>query len=280
MKKTGFLITVFLLTLASFYLKSQELISNRSVTGVCYAGDKVNRIYIPPPKSFKTKSGSKGGGDITVVYTGFSAEAKAAVEYSVSILESVLPSDLKMTIKASWTKISTSGVLGNSAITGFAGGWGINAFEPMAFYPVTVAEKIAGRSLNEDHEADVELVLNSTAKWYLGTDGNTPVSKYDLVTVVIHELCHGLGFFDSMNAENSVGSYGIGKIPVIYDKFVENLIEKRLTDTTVFSQNSKDLYDELVGGQLYFSGPLTRRYLSGGRARHGTRVPVFLISMS
>lgn len=267
MKKTGFLITVFLLTLASFYLKSQELISNRSVTGVCYAGDKVNRIYIPPPKSFKTKSGSKGGGDITVVYTGFSAEAKAAVEYAVSILESVLPSDLKMTIKASWTKISTSGVLGNSAITGFAGGWGINAFEPMAFYPVTVAEKIAGRSLNEDHEADVELVLNSTAKWYLGTDGNTPVSKYDLVTVVIHELCHGLGFFDSMNAENSVGSYGIGKIPVIYDKFVENLIEKRLTDTTVFSQNSKDLYDELVGGQLYFSGPLTRRYLSGGRAR-------------
>jgi len=267
MKKSGFLTIVFLLTLTFFDLKSQELISNHSVTGICYAGNKVNRIYIPPPKIFKMKSGSKGGGSITVVYTGFSTEAKTAVEYAVSILEAVLPSDVKMTIKASWTKISTAGVLGNSSITGFAGGWGIDAFEPMAYYPVTVAEKIAGKSLNEDHEADVELILNSTAKWYLGTDGNTPVSKYDLVTVVIHELCHGLGFFDSMNAESSVGSYGIGTIPIIYDKFVENLVEKRLTDTTLFSQNSKDLYDELVGGQLYFAGPLTRRYLSGGRAR-------------
>jgi hypothetical protein len=172
-----------------------------------------------------------------------------------------------MMIKASWTKISTAGVLGNSSITGFAGGWGIDALDPMAYYPVTVAEKIAGKSLNEDNEADVELVLNSTAKWYMGTDGNTPVSKYDLVTVVIHELCHGLGFFDSMNAENSVGSYGLGTIPIIYDKFVENLVEKKLTDTTLFSQNSKDLYDQLVGGQLYFAGPLTVKYLSGSRAR-------------
>jgi hypothetical protein len=152
-----------------------------------------------------------------------------------------------MTIKASWTKISSAGVLGNSSITMFAGGWAINAFDPFAYYPVTVAEKIAGRSLNEDNEADVELVLNSTVKWYLGTDGNTPVSKYDLVTVVIHELCHGLGFFDSMDAENSAGSYGLGTIPIIYDKYVQNLLEKKLTDTTLFSQNSKDLYDALVG---------------------------------
>ena len=269
MKQIGFLVVVFLFLFAFPFsdLKAQGLIFNRSVTGICYAGNKINKVYIPPPKSFMTKSGSKGGGVITVIYTGFSAEAKAAVDYAVKIIESILPPDLKLTIKASWTRISTAGVLGNSSITSFAGGWGIDALEPMALYPVTVAEKIAGRSLNEDNEADVELVLNSTAKWYFGTDGNTPVSKYDLVTVVLHELCHGLGFFDSLDAENGAGSYGIGTIPIIYDKFVENLFEKRLTDTTLFRQNSEDLYNELVGGQLYFSGPLTRRYLSGGRAR-------------
>ncbi|TFG43752.1 MAG: T9SS type A sorting domain-containing protein, partial [Bacteroidia bacterium] len=141
------------------------------------------------------------------------------------------------------------------------------ALEPMAYYPITIAEKIAGEGLNEEHEADVELVLNSSAKWYLGTDGNSPVSKYDLVTVVIHEICHGLGFFDSMDAENSVGSYGLGSVPIIYDKLIENLSEKRLTDTTYFKQNSASLYQELVSGQLYFAGPVTRRYLSGARAR-------------
>jgi hypothetical protein len=267
MRRIIIIIAVFLLLFPVAGIKAQELISNRSITGVCYAGNKVKRIYIPPPKSFLIKSDSKGGGKITVIYSGFTTEARTAVEYAVKILESMLPSDLKMTIKTSWTRISTAGVLGNSSITGFAGGWGIDALDPMAFYPVTVAEKIAGKSLNEDYEADVELVLNSSAKWYFGTDGNTPVSKYDLVTVVIHELCHGLGFFDSMDVVNSAGSYGIGTIPVIYDKFVENLTGKKLTDTTYFKQNSFSLYQELVSGQLYFNGPLTRRYLSGNRAR-------------
>jgi hypothetical protein len=267
MRKKGILITVFLVLFPVLILKAQELISNKSVTGVCYAGNRVNRIYIPPPKSFRTMSDSKGGGKITVIYSGFSSEPRTAVEYAVQILESVLPSDLKMTIKASWSKISNSGVLGNSSITAYSAGWAIDAIEPMVFYPVTIAEKIAGKGLNGDFEADVELVLNSSARWYLGTDGKTPVDKYDLVTVVIHELCHGLGFFDSMNAEGSVGSYGIGTLPIIYDKFVENLSGKKLTDTIFFRQNSNDLYTELISGQLYFGGPLTRRHLSGNRAR-------------
>jgi hypothetical protein len=267
MRRAGISIAVLLFLFPVTGIKSQDLISNRSITGVCYAGNKVKRIYIPPPKSFLTRSDSKGGGKITVAYSGFSAEARTALEFAVNILESVLPSDVKVNVKASWTRISSAGVLGNSSITGFATGWGIDALDPIAYYPVTVAEKIAGKSLNEDYEADVELVLNSSAKWYLGTDGNTPTSKYDLVTVVLHELCHGLGFFDSMDTENSLGSYGIGTIPVIYDKFVENLTQKKLTDTTLFKQNSTNLYLELIGGQLYFNGPLTRRYLSGNRAR-------------
>lgn len=267
MRRTGILIAVFIFLFPIACLKAQELISNHSITGVCYAGTKVNRIYIPPPKRFRAKSNSKGGAKITVVYSGFTAEAKTAVEYAVNILESVLPSDAKITIKASWTRISSAGVLGNSSITGFAAGWGIDALDPIAYYPVTVAEKIAGKSLNEDNEADVELELNNTTKWYLGTDGNTPVSKYDLVTVVIHELCHGLGFFSSMDVENSLGSYGIFTIPTIYDKLVEELTGKRLTDTAYFKQNSANLYLQLVSGQLYFGGPLTQRYLSSNRAR-------------
>ncbi|HBC80321.1 MAG TPA: hypothetical protein DEO60_14440 [Bacteroidales bacterium] len=267
MRSAGILSAVFLFLFPVTGIKSQDIIPNRSITGVCYAGNNIKRIYIPPPKNFLKRSGSKGGGNIDVAYIGFSAEARTAVDYAVKILESVLPPDVKINVKASWTRISSAGVLGNSSITGFATGWGINALDPVAYYPVTVAEKIAGKSLNEEYEADVELVLNSTAKWYLGTDGNTPVAKYDLVTVVIHELCHGLGFFDSMDAENSLGSYGINTIPVVYDKFVENLTQKKLTDTSLFRQNSANLYLELIGGQLFFNGPLTRRYLSGNRAR-------------
>lgn len=267
MKIAVYIVNFFLFFFPVLSVNAQELISNRSVTGVSYAGNKVNKIYVPPPKSFFDHAGSKGGGKITVFYSGFSAEARVAVDFAVKVLESVLPSDLKMTIRASWTNIPDAGVLGHSSITSLAAGWAINALEPYAYYPVALGEKIAGRNLNEDIEADVELVLNSSGKWYFGTDGNTPVSKYDLVTVVIHELCHGLGFFDSMNAEYSLGSYGIGLIPIIYDKFVETQTETRLTDTTNFTQNTTNLYLALVSGQLFFGGPLTRRYLSGNRPK-------------
>ena len=267
MKRLIPFIAFVLFVLPTFSLQAQNLISNNSVTGVCYAGTRVNRIYIPPPMGALRRADSKGGGAITVIYTGFSAEAKAAVAFAVKILEGILPADLKMTIKASWTKISNASILGNSSITAFAAGWGIDALNPLAFYPVTVAEKISEKSLNLDTDADVELVLNSTVRWYLGTDGNTPTSKYDLVTVVLHELCHGLGFFDSMDTQGTTGSYGIGGYPVIYDTFVENLAGNKLTDTLLFRQNSAELYNELTGGQLYFNGPVTRRYLNGDRAR-------------
>ena len=174
-------------------------------------------------KELRKEWDQKEAGTINVSYTGFTTPAQTAVAYAVDILEAMLPPDTKIFAKVSWTNISNTGVLANSSITGYAGGWGIDALDPYAFYPVTVAEKIAGKNLNEENEADIELVINSTVNWYLGTDGNTPSTRYDLVTVVIHELCHGLGFFDSMDVENSLGFYGLGSIPVIYDTFVENL---------------------------------------------------------
>lgn len=267
MKRTSVLLFHILLFFSLHSLKAQDYIPNRSKTGICYAGEKVNRVFIPPPKGFFERSAAKGGGNISVSFTGFPDNARAAVEYAVKILESILPSDATLTVKASWRKISSGGVLGNSTITGFAAGWSIDALKPEAYYPVTVAEKISGRNINEPNEADVELVLNSSAKWYLGTDGNTPATQYDLVTVVIHELCHGLGFFDSMDVMNTSGTYGLGSFPVIYDTFVENLLREKLTDTTLFQRDTEELYEELTGGQLYFNGPLTRNYLSAGRPR-------------
>jgi hypothetical protein len=262
-------------------VQAQKLIPNSSVTGVCYAGNKINRIYIPPPDSFFKKSGSKSGGSITVYYTGFSSQGIAAVEYAVSILETMLPADTKMTIKASWEKISTAGVLANSSITGYAGGWGIDALNPLALYPVALAEKIAGESLNDDLQGDFIITVNNSINWYLGTDGKPPDKMYDLVTVVLHEVCHGLGFFDSMNISNTYGHYGYSihlmlndsvpiindTIPMIYDTFIENLAGKRLTDTLQFINNSGGLTSQITGGQLYFNGPLLKYYTSGSRAR-------------
>ena len=250
-------------------LKAQELIRNSSVTGVCYAGKKISRMYIPPPKEFYRNGRSTGGGVITVNYTGFSAQAKAAVDYAVLVLEKLLPADTRFTIDASWTKISTSGVLAQSSITGYAAGWGIDALNPVSLYPVALAEKIAGRSLNNSAQGEITLAVNSSINnWYFGTDGNTSNSQYDLVMVAMHEICHGLGFFDSFSLTGNIGSYGISSIPKIYDSLIENSTASKLTDTLKFLNPSSLLGSQLVGNQLYFNGPLLQKYTSSFPLRY------------
>jgi hypothetical protein len=260
MKRHLSLLIVLLVFNSILPLGAQHLIKNSSLTGVCYAGNKINKFYIPPPKEFFRKDGSKSGGSITVNYTGFSSQAKVAVEYATSILEALLPADTKFTINASWERISNSGILAQSTITGYVGGSEIDALNPLSYYPVALAEKIAGESLDEDLQGDITLAVNSSINWYLGTDGQTPQQKYDLVTVALHEICHGLGFFDSFDSEGTIGSYGINSIPMIYDTFVENHDGNKLTDTLKFLNFSKALGSQLVGNQLYFNGPLLKRY--------------------
>jgi hypothetical protein len=267
MKKHLFFLICLLVVTSFAPVLSQKSISNSSVTGVCYAGNKSNRIYVPPPDEFYKKAGSKGGASITVLYSGFTSQARAAVHYAVSILESILPADTKFTISASWEQITTSGVLGNSSITDYKEGWKIDAQKPLALYPIALAKKIGEESLNDSLVPDITLRINSSIEWYLGTDGNTPRLKYDLVTIVLHEVCHGIGFFDSMNSDSSIGWYGGGSIPWIYDTFIENFAGKRLTDTLAFKNYSPELLRELTGGNLYFNGPLLKTYTSGSRAR-------------
>ena len=50
---------------------------------------------------------------------------------------------------------------------------------------------------------DIYININTDVNWYVGTDGNTPITQYDLLTVIINEFIHGLGFFDSMYADAS-----------------------------------------------------------------------------
>ena len=247
--------------------QEQVLIRNSKVSGKTLAGTKVTRIYLPPPDRFLKSQGVKGGGTISVSYSGFTTAAKTSLAYAIAILESILPADTKVNIAASFEPITTSGVLASSSITGYATGWSINAQNPMAYYPVALAEKIAGKSLHSDSEADINLSVNSTMNWYFGTDGNTPVQKYDLVTVALHEICHGLGFYDGMDANTTIGWDDYGNIPLIFDSFVENLQGQKITDTLLFPDRSALLKNQLTGLNLYFNAPLLSNYTNGGRAK-------------
>ena len=54
-------------------------------------------------------------------------------------------------------------------------------------------EKIAGRNLNGD-DPDIFIQFNNTAAWHYDPTTTPFPGLYDLATVVLHEIGHGLGF--------------------------------------------------------------------------------------
>ncbi|MBP7461061.1 MAG: hypothetical protein KBA26_07205, partial [Candidatus Delongbacteria bacterium] len=207
------------------------------------------QLYVPP--RFITQPGQiqqRTSTSILVTYSGFSAEAQAAFQYAVDIWESMLTTPVAIRVNANWTPLG-AGILGSCGATDYYG-------DVSTWYPVALAEKLNGAPLNGTN-ADIDANFNSSfASWYLGTDGNVPFDKWDFVSVVLHELCHGLGYIGSFNYSGGQGSwgYGTGK-PIIFDRFVYNGSDQALINTGLFANPSVALGTQLTSGNLYFKGP-------------------------
>lgn len=213
-------------------------------------------VFIPPPYELMERKGSKGA-QIEVSYLGFPDDARQAFQHAVNIWSSLISSDVKIRVRAFWTTMSDPNVLGSASATSLFAGSAINAPVPDVYYQAALAEKIAGKELNADTDFEITVRFNSAIKWFFGLAGGTPSDSYDLVTVVLHELCHGLGFADSFDATATTGSYGFNGIPVIYDTFVEDVNGRRLTNKQYFPNPSPDLRAAITSGSLYFNAPVT-----------------------
>lgn len=135
------------------------------------------------------------------------------------------------------------------------------------FYPVALAEKISRRELNDATEADIVASFNSNAPWYYKTDGMTPPGKMDLVTIVLHEIAHGLGFTDSFEVKDMQGSAGLPQgelsVPFIFDLYIENDSSKNMVYD--FQSPSSELANAIQSGNVFFNSPGSVMALSGMR---------------
>lgn len=191
--------------------------------------------------------------NITVNYKGFPAAAQAAFQRAVDIWAGELSSTVPIVIDAEWSSTLSPGVLGaattQAVVANFA-----NAPQQNILYPVALANKIVGKDLDPTR-ADILAVFNGNlTNWYLGTDGNAPANTYDLVTVVLHEIGHGLGFAGIASVSNGVGELGYESLPLSYESFVVNGSGQQLTNTSLFPNPSTALGSQMTGGNLFFNG--------------------------
>ena len=76
------------------------------------------------------------------------------------------------------------------------------------------------------------------------------------MTVVLHELAHGLGFTTSMKlagTNETQCQWGIDGYPLIYDIFVQNANNVKLTNSAVIGNPSTELKAAITGGFLFFN---------------------------
>ena len=215
--------------------------------------EEVNKVFTPPTDlGDMLKSGNFNSSTIIVTYNGFPENAKKAFEYAVSIWAQSIYSPVPINIHANWEKLADN-VLGHGKPSLFYRNFK-GTPQPNVYYPIALVEKLSGKEYNKQNEADISCSFNNLKPWYFGTDGKTPVSQYDFVTAVLHEIGHGLGISGFFTAENGIAQYcNTSNSPSIYDFFVFNINHQRLADKEVFACPSQELTKQLTSNSLVFN---------------------------
>src|SRR5262245_8411499 len=224
-----------------------------------------------------------------------------AVQYAADIWGRILASDVPILVAASFSPLScgsgsaTLGVAGTTTLhRDFAG-----ALVPGTYYAAPLADKLAGMDLDPG-QVDVSATFNSAlddgscsfgCKWYYGLDATPapPGCKFDLVSVALHELGHGLGFFSTVDRSTGAKLNGFDDS---FMRFLEDHTTGKLypamtnAERVAASRNTENLHwvgpsvIGAAGSKTYGVGPLGHAHLYAPATLSGSSVSHWSPSMT
>lgn len=222
---------------------------------VCYLSEQNSFTEIPAQEFISVNSRLAATSNIEVTYVDFPEQAKVPFEQAVAIWEKYLISTQTIRVKATWSKTMSNSVLAETGATRiYRSSTNIpNLPYTNVWYPTPLAEALSGKELNSG-DFDMTVTLNGNINWYYGTDAKAQAGRYDMITVMLHEIAHGLGFSSSMSIINSdtQGQYGQSGSAYIFDIFMQDSKKVKLTNTGVYGNPSTDLKTSLTSNALYF----------------------------
>jgi cysteine-rich repeat protein len=178
-----------------------------------------------------------------------------AYQYAATLWASVLDSSVPIEIDASFQDFGcgTGGVLlgaggPKTAHRDFAG-----ALLPETWYVQALANKLAGTDLDPS-TSDIQTFFNAALEtgcrftWYYGLDGAASGTSIDFVTVVTHEIGHGLGFLSLVDPGS--GTLFAGRNDA-YSVQLENHLTGLLYPNM---ENTQRYYSAVATGNLHWIG--------------------------
>ncbi len=245
-------IAMILCLLAAFSLRAQ--VEGPGDTIICYYNDFEWDSKVDPPSHFGGGQGEKLS-NFEITYEDVPSPAQDAIDYAANIWETTLQSDVPIRVEVSWDSLESTSLASAGPTTLFRDFPG--AVNPETWYNVALAESITGRELNDTTMADIMVTVNENINWYFGLDGNTPINRFDMVSVILHEFGHGLGFLSSARKnEEDLGALGFGDFTAVYDVYLENGQEQRLVNEDLFPNPSDTLLEAFTNNNLFFASPL------------------------
>lgn len=208
-----------------------------------YAGSSASTNTTPAPKSKNLEAKSK----FNVTYNNFPEWAKKEVQTSIDIWSANFSSTVVISVEATWGRSSSWGILGSarpgSFFASFAG-----APDPALWYASALANSLAGRDLDRANP-EIIIQVNSSAPWNSRGDGLPNRAEYDLASVFLHEIGHGLGFLSNDVYDTNLGIGSLDQ-PTPFDAYLQTIDGRRLADLPT---PSKELGSALIS-PLFWSG--------------------------
>ena len=203
------------------------------------------------------------------------AEAIEAFEAAMDIWETHLESDIPVRIRARWRALGPRvlGSAGPTRIVAFEEDDPARGIVANTWYAVALGNALSGQDALEDIEEEafdinINISCNQPA-WHFPVDEEPGADDIDFLTVVLHEVGHGIGIIGSMGVDGSLGSREISGQVLAYDRFAEDGNGRSLIDPNFYTTPSAALADALTGrrGGVFFNGPLALFGNLGDRVR-------------
>lgn len=236
-----------------------ESFRNEQLTYIYWDPNGQHGRFNPPPAHIGRAPATA---DIQVNYIGaWTTPAQNAFEYAVSIWEGLITSSVPIIVDAEFANLGP-GILGGAGPDTFFRNFA-NAPQPNTWYPIAIANARAGVDL-EPGFPDIGAQFSSTFDWYYGTDGNPPNNQIDFVSVVLHELGHGLGFVGLASYINSANAHITPQgSPSVYSLFTQ---DGSGTPLLSYPQSTPQMASALTSNNIYFSGT-NANVANGGRVK-------------
>ena len=192
--------------------------------------------------------------------------ARSAVQAAIDVWSENFSSTVPVNVNVSWGRASSYGILAAaSAKNNFANF--PNAPDKTLYYAAALANALAGKDIDPT-APELEITITSDAPWYYGTDGKCPPKSYDLESVILHEMGHGLGFI-SGNYYDQYSGYGRIDQPTPFDAYAQLPDGRRLADMPSPSIET----GKALTSPLYWSGE------NAIKANNGIKPPLYAPSI-